>query len=106
MKIHEIRTLRGANYWSGYWKKLIIMRLDIENSTALAVEATIIAVADSLADAFAAPPQDQVPIDVVTVSAGQVDANGRVTQSTSEVTGIFLAPAIWPGRAYMDQSPR
>jgi cyanophycin synthetase len=29
MKILEIRTLRGANYWSGYWKKLIIMRLDI-----------------------------------------------------------------------------
>lgn len=31
MKILEIRTLRGANYWSGYWKKLIIMRLDIED---------------------------------------------------------------------------
>ncbi len=31
MKIHEIRTLRGPNYWSGYWKKLIIMRLDIED---------------------------------------------------------------------------
>jgi cyanophycin synthetase len=30
MKILEIRTLRGANYWSGYWKRLIIMRLDIE----------------------------------------------------------------------------
>lgn len=30
MKILEIRTLRGANYWSGYWKKLIIMRLDLE----------------------------------------------------------------------------
>jgi cyanophycin synthetase len=30
MKILEIRTLRGPNYWSGYWKKLIIMRLDIE----------------------------------------------------------------------------
>lgn len=29
MKIQEIRTLRGANYWSGYWKRLIIMRLDI-----------------------------------------------------------------------------
>ncbi len=29
MKILEIRTLRGPNYWSGYWKKLIIMRLDI-----------------------------------------------------------------------------
>ena len=29
MKIDEIRTLRGPNYWSGYWKKLIIMRLDI-----------------------------------------------------------------------------
>ncbi|MCA1638424.1 MAG: cyanophycin synthetase, partial [Acidobacteria bacterium] len=25
----EIRTLRGPNYWSGYWKRLIIMRLDI-----------------------------------------------------------------------------
>lgn len=29
MDIQEIRTLRGPNYWSGYWKKLIIMRLDI-----------------------------------------------------------------------------
>lgn len=29
MKILEIRALRGPNYWSGYWKKLIIMRLDI-----------------------------------------------------------------------------
>ncbi len=30
MNILEIRTLRGPNYWSGYWKKLIIVRLDIE----------------------------------------------------------------------------
>ncbi len=29
MEILEIRTLRGPNYWSGYWKKLIITRLDI-----------------------------------------------------------------------------
>ena len=29
MNILEIRTLRGPNYWSGYWKKLIIMRVDI-----------------------------------------------------------------------------
>ncbi len=29
MQILEIRTLRGPNYWSGYWKKLIIVRLDI-----------------------------------------------------------------------------
>jgi cyanophycin synthetase len=29
MEILEIRTLRGPNYWSGYWKKLIVMRLDI-----------------------------------------------------------------------------
>jgi len=29
MEILEIRTLRGPNYWSGYWKKLIIIRLDI-----------------------------------------------------------------------------
>lgn len=29
MNILEIRTLRGPNYWSGYWKQLIIMRLDI-----------------------------------------------------------------------------
>ena len=29
MEILEIRTLRGVNYWSGYWKRLIIMRLDI-----------------------------------------------------------------------------
>ncbi len=29
MNILEIRTLRGPNYWSGYWKSLIIMRLDI-----------------------------------------------------------------------------
>jgi cyanophycin synthetase len=31
MKILETRTLRGPNYWSGYWKKLIVMRLDIED---------------------------------------------------------------------------
>jgi cyanophycin synthetase len=30
MKILETRTLRGPNYWSGYWKMLIVMRLDIE----------------------------------------------------------------------------
>ena len=29
MQILEIRTFRGPNYWSGYWKKLIVMRLDI-----------------------------------------------------------------------------
>jgi cyanophycin synthetase len=29
MKILETRTLRGPNYWSGYWKNLIILRLDI-----------------------------------------------------------------------------
>jgi cyanophycin synthetase len=29
MEILEIRTLRGPNYWSGYWKKLVVMRLDI-----------------------------------------------------------------------------
>ncbi len=29
MNILELRTLRGPNYWSGFWKKLIIMRLDI-----------------------------------------------------------------------------
>jgi len=29
MQILEIRTLRGPNYWSGYWKKLIVIRLDI-----------------------------------------------------------------------------
>ncbi len=29
MEILELRTLRGPNYWSGYWKKIIIMRLDI-----------------------------------------------------------------------------
>ena len=29
MEILEIRTLRGPNYWSGYWTKLIVMRLDI-----------------------------------------------------------------------------
>jgi cyanophycin synthetase len=31
MKTLEIRTLRGPNYWSGYWKRLIIMRLDLED---------------------------------------------------------------------------
>lgn len=29
MQILETRTLRGPNYWSGYWKKLIVLRLDI-----------------------------------------------------------------------------
>ncbi|MCA1589082.1 MAG: cyanophycin synthetase [Acidobacteria bacterium] len=31
MQILETRTLRGPNYWSGYWKNLIVMRLDIGN---------------------------------------------------------------------------
>jgi cyanophycin synthetase len=31
MKILEIRALRGANYWSNRWKKLIAMKLDIED---------------------------------------------------------------------------
>lgn len=30
MRILEIRALRGPNYWSNYWKKLILMRLDLE----------------------------------------------------------------------------
>ena len=29
MKIIELRALRGANYWSNRWKKLIVMKLDI-----------------------------------------------------------------------------
>ena len=29
MKILELKALRGANYWSNRWKKLIVMRLDI-----------------------------------------------------------------------------
>lgn len=31
MKILEIKTLRGPNYWSNYRKKLIVMKLDLEN---------------------------------------------------------------------------
>ena len=31
MRILEIKALRGPNYWSGYWKKLIVMRLDLED---------------------------------------------------------------------------
>lgn len=31
MKILEIRALRGANYWSNRWKKLIVLKLDIED---------------------------------------------------------------------------
>ncbi|MGB7922552.1 MAG: cyanophycin synthetase [Pyrinomonadaceae bacterium] len=30
MRILDIKALRGPNYWSGYWKKLIVMRLDLE----------------------------------------------------------------------------
>jgi cyanophycin synthetase len=30
MKIIEIKTLRGPNYWSNYRKKLIVMKLDLE----------------------------------------------------------------------------
>src|ERR1044072_8474102 len=32
MRILEIKALRGPNYWSGYRKKLIVMRLDLEYS--------------------------------------------------------------------------
>ncbi len=31
MRILETKALRGANYWSGYRKKLIVMRLDLED---------------------------------------------------------------------------
>src|SRR5215210_2083884 len=31
MRILETRALRGPNYWSGYRKKLIVMRLDLED---------------------------------------------------------------------------
>jgi cyanophycin synthetase len=31
MKIIEIKTLRGPNYWSNYRKKLIVMKLDLED---------------------------------------------------------------------------
>jgi hypothetical protein len=78
-----------------------VVSLDFENSTSLSVEATVIVVADSLADAYSAPPEDQVPLDVVTVSPGQVDANGRVTQATSETTGVILTGA--QARAFMDE---
>lgn len=30
MKIVEIKTLRGPNYWSNFRKKLIVMKLDLE----------------------------------------------------------------------------
>jgi hypothetical protein len=78
-----------------------VVTLDIENSTSLGVEATIIAVADSLTDAFSAPAQDQIPIDVVTVAPGQVDAQGRVTQATAVVTGVNLSGA--EARAFMGE---
>lgn len=76
-----------------------VVTLDIENSTSLGVEATIIAVADSITDAFSAPAQDQVPIDVVSVAPGQVDAGGRVTQATTSVTGVNLSGT--EARAFM-----
>jgi cyanophycin synthetase len=31
MRILELKALRGPNYWSGYRKKLIVMRLDLED---------------------------------------------------------------------------
>lgn len=31
MRILELKALRGPNYWSGYWTKLIVMRLDLED---------------------------------------------------------------------------
>ena len=31
MKILELKALRGANYWSNRWKKLIVMKLDLED---------------------------------------------------------------------------
>ncbi len=31
MRILEIKALRGPNLWSGYWTKLIVMRLDLED---------------------------------------------------------------------------
>jgi cyanophycin synthetase len=31
MRILDIKALRGPNYWSGYWTKLIVLRLDLED---------------------------------------------------------------------------
>jgi cyanophycin synthetase len=31
MRILDIKALRGPNYWSGYWNKLIVTRLDLED---------------------------------------------------------------------------
>ncbi|MGI9105583.1 MAG: cyanophycin synthetase [Pyrinomonadaceae bacterium] len=31
MRILNLKALRGPNSWSGYWKKLIVMRLDLED---------------------------------------------------------------------------
>jgi hypothetical protein len=63
--------------------------LTIENSTPLGVEATIVAVADSVSDAFTAP--GAMTVDVVTASPAQVDGGGRVTQATTEVTGVNIS---------------
>jgi len=33
MEILEIKIMRGPNYWSGYRKKLIVMKLDVGDGT-------------------------------------------------------------------------
>lgn len=78
-----------------------VVTLDVVNSTPLGVEAAVIVVADSVPDAFAAPAQDQIPIDTVNVTPAQVDATGRVTQATTEVTGANLSGA--EARGFMNE---
>lgn len=77
----------------------IVARLDsavatlvVENGTPFGVEAFIVVVADSVADAFSAPAQAQAALDTVRVSPAAVDANGRATQPTTDTSAVNLSP--------------
>ncbi len=76
----------------------IVSRLDsavttlrLVNATAFGVEATIEAVDSAVADVFALPPQDRVPIDVVTVSPATVNINGRVSEAARDTVTVNLS---------------
>jgi hypothetical protein len=75
----------------------IVARLDsavatlvVENGTPLGVEAFIVVVADSVADAFSAPAG--AALDTVRVSPAAVDANGRATQPTTDTSAVNISP--------------
>ena len=87
MNILEIRTLRGPNYWSGYWKKLIIIRLDIGE--------------------YEDRPTDKIAIVVAVLLSALLSALLLIAGLLSGVlTFAAVAGLIWVAWRYSDRTSR